>query len=297
MIVAAFVTGLITIGFGLILIWPVTVVWIALDAAPGPAMTYPMPGLLPAQMSHVVTRAGHDLEASAILLNRSGRVRSDADLVFYNQPAAPDGAVRHTATTPGGATSTETLHIATDNLSPDVPRIVAAVSVDGGRFFAPTSTTSSSPPPQPARPPSTFSSPPRPWKPRSSARDLPPRRNLAPPRRRARLRRRPGRARPRLRRRRRLTPTRHRTGVDQLLPRMAGHSLFAPRSAPRHPQPAVHGPPTHPRPFDHRATRSGRQTRPRSPAAANGAQLRRTAPNCAQLRPTALNCADCAELR
>ena len=94
-----------------------------------------MPGLLPAQMSHAVTRAGaHDLDASAILLNRSGRVRSDADFVFYNQPATPDGAVRQTATTPGGATSTETLHIATDNLSPDVHRIVAAVSVDGGRF-------------------------------------------------------------------------------------------------------------------------------------------------------------------
>ena len=131
-------------------------------------------------------------------------------------------------------------------------------------------------------PPSTFPAPPRPWKPRSSARDLPPRRNLAPPRRRAGLRRRPGRARPRLRRRRRLTPTRHRTGVDQLLPRTAGHSLFAPRSAPRHPQPAVHGPPTHPRPFDHRTTRSGRQTRPRSPAAANSAQLRPTAQNCAE---------------
>ena len=239
-----------------------------------------MPGLLPAQMSHAVTRAGaHDLDASAILLNRSGRVRSDADFVFYNQPATPDGAVRQTATTPRGATSTETLHIATDNLSPDVHRIVAAVSVDGGRFanvhdLVVTATTTS---------PATeyVSSPPRPWKPRSSARDLPPRRNLAPPRRRAGLRRRPGRARPRLRRRRRLTPTRHRTGVDQLLPRTAGHSLFAPRSAPRHPQPAVHGPPTHPRPFDHRATRSGRQTRPRSPAAANGAQLRphRTALN------------------
>ena len=80
-------------------------------------------------------RAGdHDLDASAILLNRDGRVRSDADFVFYNQPVTPDGAVRHTATTPGGATSTETLHIAIDNLTPDVHRIVAAVSVDGGRL-------------------------------------------------------------------------------------------------------------------------------------------------------------------
>jgi restriction system protein len=80
-------------------------------------------------------RAGaHDLDASAILLNRGRRVRSDADFVFYNQPATPDDAVRHTRTTPGGATSTESLHIAIDNLNPDIHRIVAAVSVDGGRF-------------------------------------------------------------------------------------------------------------------------------------------------------------------
>jgi len=45
MIVAAFVTGLITIGFSLILIWPAMVVWIALDAAPEPAMSYRRPGL------------------------------------------------------------------------------------------------------------------------------------------------------------------------------------------------------------------------------------------------------------
>jgi stress response protein SCP2 len=31
-------------------------------------------------------------------------------------------------------TSTESLHIAIDNLNPEIHRIVAAVSVDGGRF-------------------------------------------------------------------------------------------------------------------------------------------------------------------
>ena len=76
----------------------------------------------------------HDLDASAILLNQNGRVRSDADFVFYNQPTTPDGAIRHTASTPGAATATETLHIALDALHPDVHRVVAAVSVDGGRL-------------------------------------------------------------------------------------------------------------------------------------------------------------------
>jgi restriction system protein len=76
----------------------------------------------------------HDLDASAILLDHSGKVRSDADFIFYNQPATLDGTIRYTAATPGEATSTETLHIALDTLHPDVHRIVAAVSVDGGRF-------------------------------------------------------------------------------------------------------------------------------------------------------------------
>jgi stress response protein SCP2 len=49
-------------------------------------------------------------------------------------PYQPAAAVRHTRTTPGGATSTESLHIAIDNLTPHVHRIGAAVSVDGGRF-------------------------------------------------------------------------------------------------------------------------------------------------------------------
>jgi restriction system protein len=79
-------------------------------------------------------RGAHDLDASAIVLNRSGRVRSDADFVIYNQPTTPDGALRHTAATPGGATATETLDIALNGLPVDIHRVVAAVSVDGGRF-------------------------------------------------------------------------------------------------------------------------------------------------------------------
>jgi stress response protein SCP2 len=79
-------------------------------------------------------RGAHDLDASAIVLNRSGRVRSDADFVFYNQPTTPDGAIRHSAATPGGASAIETLDIALNGLPLDNHRVVAAVSVDGGRF-------------------------------------------------------------------------------------------------------------------------------------------------------------------
>src|SRR6185312_9594547 len=76
----------------------------------------------------------HDHDASAILLNRSGRVRSDTDFVFYNQATTPDGALRRTGSSPGGATASETLDIALNGLPVDIHRVVAAVGVDGGRF-------------------------------------------------------------------------------------------------------------------------------------------------------------------
>lgn len=36
-----------------------------------------------------------DLDASALLVNSSGHVRSDADFVFYNQPESADATVRY----------------------------------------------------------------------------------------------------------------------------------------------------------------------------------------------------------
>ena len=40
--------------------------------------------------------ADFDLDASAFLLKADGKVRSDADFVFYNQPKSRDGSVEHT---------------------------------------------------------------------------------------------------------------------------------------------------------------------------------------------------------
>ena len=36
-----------------------------------------------------------DLDASAFLLTTNGKVRSDADFIFYNQPKSADGSVEH----------------------------------------------------------------------------------------------------------------------------------------------------------------------------------------------------------
>ena len=76
----------------------------------------------------------HDLDASAILLNRNGWVRSDADFVFYNQPATPDGAIRHTQRLPAGRPPLSRSTSRLNGLPLDIHRVVAAVSVDGGRF-------------------------------------------------------------------------------------------------------------------------------------------------------------------
>lgn len=75
-----------------------------------------------------------DVDASALLLGQSGRVRSDADFVFYNQSASPDGAVRHLGTSGTEAGSQESLAIDLESLQPDVATIAVTASVGAGTF-------------------------------------------------------------------------------------------------------------------------------------------------------------------
>ncbi|MEW1720460.1 TerD family protein [Streptomyces sp. NPDC093109] len=74
-----------------------------------------------------------DVDASALLLV-SGKVRSDADFVFYNQPAHASGAVRHEGKRPGGTDLTDTVTVDLARVESDVERIVLAASADGGSF-------------------------------------------------------------------------------------------------------------------------------------------------------------------
>ena len=48
-----------------------------------------------------------EVDASGLLLTSSGRVRSDDDFVFYNQPRSADGSVRHT----GGAAREDSVEV------------------------------------------------------------------------------------------------------------------------------------------------------------------------------------------
>ncbi|WP_046497006.1 TerD family protein [Streptomyces odonnellii] len=74
-----------------------------------------------------------DVDASALLLV-SGKVRSDADFVFYNQPEHASGAVRHENKKTAGDGVTDTVTVDLARVEPSVERIVLAASADGGNF-------------------------------------------------------------------------------------------------------------------------------------------------------------------
>ncbi|TRV72709.1 Tellurium resistance [Streptomyces sp. 130] len=75
-----------------------------------------------------------DVDASALLLLGSGKVRNDGDFVFYNQPAHSSGAVRHEGKRNAGGAATDTLAVDLARVEPAIDRVVLAASADGGTF-------------------------------------------------------------------------------------------------------------------------------------------------------------------
>ncbi|WP_439675798.1 VWA domain-containing protein [Embleya sp. MST-111070] len=80
----------------------------------------------------VIRRAADapSVDASALLLGSHGKVRTDADFVFYNQPTGADGAVRHVGSNAEG----ESVRVDPGALPADVERVVLAASVHEGTF-------------------------------------------------------------------------------------------------------------------------------------------------------------------
>ncbi|MFI2373713.1 TerD family protein [Streptomyces sp. NPDC018964] len=74
-----------------------------------------------------------DADASALLL-AGGRVRSDDDFVFYNQPAHASGAVRHEGKRDVGGRATDTLLVDLTRVEPGIETVILAASCDGGTF-------------------------------------------------------------------------------------------------------------------------------------------------------------------
>lgn len=75
-----------------------------------------------------------DVDASALLVGEEGRVRSDEDFVFYNQPRHPSGAVRHLPKKRLVEGLTDAIETDLTALEPSVQRVVLAASADGGDF-------------------------------------------------------------------------------------------------------------------------------------------------------------------
>ncbi len=74
-----------------------------------------------------------DADASALLLV-SGKVRSDDDFVFFNQPTHASGAVRREGKKDAGGQVTDTLIVDLARVEPAIETVVLVASTDGGTF-------------------------------------------------------------------------------------------------------------------------------------------------------------------
>ncbi|MFG2028649.1 TerD family protein [Streptomyces sp. NPDC048825] len=74
-----------------------------------------------------------DADASALLLV-SGKVRSDDDFVFFNQPTHASGAVRREGKKDAGGQVTDTLIVDLARVEPAIETVVVVASTDGGAF-------------------------------------------------------------------------------------------------------------------------------------------------------------------
>lgn len=72
-----------------------------------------------------------DLDAVAFICGTSGKVRSDADFIFYNQLKSSDGSIEHMGDnkTGGGDGDDEQVRITLDRVPGDIDKIVVAVTI------------------------------------------------------------------------------------------------------------------------------------------------------------------------
>jgi tellurium resistance protein TerD len=75
--------------------------------------------------------AAFDLDASCFLLNASGKVRSDADFIFYNNLKSQDGSVEHTGDNRigDGEGDDEVIKVNLESLPADVEKVAFVVTI------------------------------------------------------------------------------------------------------------------------------------------------------------------------
>lgn len=79
----------------------------------------------PGDLLTVTVASSASVDVSALLLDATGKVRSDADFVFFNQPVGPGVAYRH------GNGGPDVVRVQTSALPADVDRVVVTASLDG----------------------------------------------------------------------------------------------------------------------------------------------------------------------
>ncbi|WP_405178186.1 AIM24 family protein [Nocardia sp. NBC_01377] len=86
----------------------------------------------PAERLTITVNCSAPVDVSALLLGSNGKVRSDADFVFFNQPTGPGVTYRH------GQGAGDVIDVRTSALPADVERVVITASLDGSgpRTFA-----------------------------------------------------------------------------------------------------------------------------------------------------------------
>ncbi|THA70950.1 TerD family protein [Streptomyces sp. A0642] len=92
-------------------------------------------GSVIASLSWSSTTGDGDADVSVLLLDGVGKVRSDSDFFYYNNPAAADGSVQLLGKTPTDGGSEDRISLDLTAVPADVERIVVAASRYGGSRF------------------------------------------------------------------------------------------------------------------------------------------------------------------
>jgi len=81
--------------------------------------------------TRATTGADFDLDASALLLNNTGKVASDQHFLFFNNLKSPDGSVEHTGDnlTGEGEGDDEVINVSLTGVPADIDRVVFPVSI------------------------------------------------------------------------------------------------------------------------------------------------------------------------
>ncbi|MGS2809918.1 TerD family protein [Nocardia sp. MW-W600-9] len=80
--------------------------------------------------------AAADVDASALLLGADGKVRSDADFVFYNQPRSTDGSVQFDGASGAGEGMRARIVVELSRVPADIQTVALAGSLTTGNFGA-----------------------------------------------------------------------------------------------------------------------------------------------------------------